>query len=229
MKFTLPLLAFILSLSAHAQIHYYTPEPAKAEAVNSIITKYTPALIERWKNEPKVRFIDFNAVQGTASAPLNVPTYDFYSGLFLALEPEELVLVTCHETGHLLGTITLRQSDDYIQRNFDLSPESEADYWGGGCVLAHVKEKDLRLSPVDPRCDVVPAEEQEHCTYAINLYLTAYPKIFHASVNPEAAENIVYDRGNGIDFRYGTPDCRALTAVHAITGKARPTCWYNPK
>jgi hypothetical protein len=229
MKFTLALLSLLISLGAHAQLRMYTPEPEKAEAVLGIIKKYTPALIERWKNEPKIRFIDFNAVQGTASLPNNIPTFDFYSGLFEFLEAEELAMVTCHETGHLLGEISLRQSDDYIQRNFDLSPESEADYWGGKCVREHVKEKDLRLSPVDPRCDVVPEEEQEHCTYAINLYLTAYARMFKVEVRPEAAAELRYDRGNGIDFRYGTPDCRALTAVHAITGKARPACWYNPK
>jgi hypothetical protein len=229
MKNLILLTLLVSSFSAFAQLQMYTPEPAKAEAVNGIVARYHDQLVARWKNEPRVRFIKFDVVQGTANAAMNVPTYDFYSGLFEALTVEELVMVSCHETGHLLGEISLRQSDDYIQRNFDLSPESEADYWGGGCVMTYVKEKDLRLEPIDPHCANVPEADQANCSYAIQLYLKGYEKIFKTPVNPDAAIDLRYERGNGIDFHYGTPDCRALTAVHAVTSQPRPTCWYNPK
>ncbi len=223
------LLSLVFSSCVYAQLVMYTPDPAKSEAVMSIINKYKPALEARWKNAILVRFITFDSVQATASLPNYVPTFDFYSGLFEALSPEELSIITCHETGHLMGEITLRQSDNEFLRNFDLSPESEADYWGGQCVLGFVKERDLRETTIDPRCEVLPEEEREHCSYAISMYLSTYSRLFKVELNPDAAAEAVYDRGNGIDFRYATPDCRALTAIHAITGKERPKCWYNPK
>lgn len=138
-------------------------------------------------------------------------------------------MVTCHETGHLLGKISMRQSDDFIMKNFDFSPESEADYWGGACILDFVKEKDLRLSEIDNRCSALNSEEQEHCSYAIKLYLKAYSRLFKVNVNPEAAREQKFEKGNGIDFRYGSADCRALSSIQGIIKKERPTCWYNPK
>jgi hypothetical protein len=228
-KIIIPLL-FCLSAPAFAQLKLYTPEPQKAEAVTGIIHKYHDELVNRWKNEPRIRFIDFDAIQGTASAPYDVPTYDFYAKLFKVSSVDELVMVTCHETGHLLGEITLQQSPDEFLKNFKTSPEGEADFWGGTCVFDYVKEKDLRLSEINPYCKVLAPEEQEHCSYAINLYLEGYKHLSNDEfISPEVVEEMKYPYGNGIQFQHPGNDCRMLTAIYSITGKGRPTCWYNPK
>lgn len=200
-----------------------------------IFNKYSEQMFERWKNKPVIRFIKVDdAIQGTAGLPLNVPSYDYYSGLFLAATVENLVWVTCHETGHILGEVSLKDTGHYFHGQFSSSPEGEADYWGGKCVLEYVQEKNLTSESIHPACLDMPEKDQPACSYAVGMILDGFYNLSSNSlkgkiIQPEAAMSQKFELLNGISWSHPDYNCRALSAINGITGKDRPTCWYNPK
>lgn len=235
MKNLIALSFFLFSLNSLAQIKFYTPEPDKAEAVMGIFNKYYQEMFDRWKNKPVIRFIKVDdAIQGSAGLPLNVPSYDYYSGLFLAATVENLAWVTCHETGHILGKVSLKETGHFFHGQFESSPEGEADYWGGKCVLEYVQEKNLTTSEIHPSCLDQAEQEQGFCSYAIKVVLDSFYNLSAKSlkdkvIDPEAAKLKHFEQLNGISWSHPDFNCRALSAINGITGKERPTCWYNPK
>jgi len=130
-----------------------------------------------------------------------------YHGILTAPTGTALT-TTCHELGHILGSVPLSTAIIGRTRTDPRdSVEGEADYFAGGCVRRYHQQLGLSES--------VSQQAARTC----------FQNIYGYTPDETLAAEQVYP---GINGKYPSPECRLLSTLAGIKGSPRPKCWYNP-
>jgi hypothetical protein len=191
----------------------------KKQIVTDLVAKYQPNVVARYGTQVELKFEksdDCSFVMAYAGHNKDEKiVLRIFPGTFQQLSQEANVFVVCHELGHLLGSITPKETG--VSSKFDPrdSIEGEADYFGGDCA----------------RRALCPAESDNLCEPAVDAAREALEAIYGTAkpIDPDGAQHLVYKKHHGIDPEYPSPDCRLLSVIYGVLGKERPTCLYSPK
>lgn len=132
----------------------------------------------------------------------------------LALPIDSMVMVACHELGHILGKITMSSTGIEKPSNPTIGVEGEADYFAGSCTRK-------ALCPPD----------EDLCEAAIDAGRYTFEQMYGPKIiiDPDKAQHVQYNKFNGVNPSYPDPSCRMLSFIYGVMGTERPRCWYNPR
>jgi hypothetical protein len=179
------------------------------KAVKNLIELYQDEAQTKTGHLLNVVFEEEERFQADAKIYENGAVIRIFAGMVKEFSPLELVTITCHEIGHILGEI--REANNLIGgevRTFREAVEGEADYFAGGCLSNYLEKNGIDSS-------------------ATEIATSAYEKLLQQKVplEPEHAKDIEV---TGVLPSYPQPDCRLLSVLNGIERKDRPKCWYNP-
>lgn len=201
------------TIVASAQCALSSASSAKLGMLSDLVESYQDRIMQRYGE--RVRFelvpttdcrrISANSghrQDGSFSISISPGAVDYFSA-------DALVLVGCHELGHILGEVTPLEAG--VTSRFDPrdSLEGEADYFAGSCA---------RDSLNAPERVLLAGME-------VLRFLHGQNYVF----NLRKASKRVYRRLNGIDPEYPNPSCRLLSIQRGAENGARPSCWYHPR
>lgn len=196
----IPALVAVL-ISAHATAD------TKIEIIRDLVDSYQTESYERYGVGIELRFFGGDTFQATGGmVATGKPEITFYGGILQRLDSEELVVVACHELGHILGRVPLKISTDASdtpQIQLD-SVEGEADYFAGSCAARYFRDGDR-------------AREAARTLFS-----------GFARTRIEHWDSRFFDAFDGIDSRYPDNQCRLLSVTEGALGGKRPRCWFNP-
>lgn len=193
-----------LAFSFHSRAEIVTGDrDHKIAVLKQTLVIYENEIMARTGFPLQLKFSPSTILQATGGVVDGKPEMTFYEGILTQLSADDLVAITCHELGHILGKVTFRALGVSKPRNQDDSVEGEADYFGGACLLRFFKDPEI----------------------AKEVGLRAYESIYRRKINPALAESESYV---GINVTYPSDSCRVLSVIRGVEGRERPECWFNP-
>ena len=175
----------------------------KIKNIHLVLGMYAKEILLKTGLRLDLRFNPSMVMQATGGIVDGKPEMTFYEGIIKNLSSDSLVLVTCHELGHILGGVSFRSLGVLRPRIMDDSVEGEADYFAGKCLLLFFKDS------------------QD----AKNVGQAGYESIYKRKIDWRLAESQVY---SGVSTEYPSDSCRVLSMRRGVEGSERPKCWYNP-
>lgn len=213
------LFSMVPSVFAHTQMNFKPHLLEDCQKIDDVEEKtdFIRSLVAFRQLQVENRFNQGIELKFTSSCLLQAQGgHDFQSkivlvisrGILAKLNRAEIAAVTCHELGHILGSVTLADTGETSMFNKLDSVEGEADYYAGKCLL-NALNKDFRL-----------AEE---------TFKTLFSKLYRTDAfNLEQAARTVFTMNRGINSTYPNQDCRLWSSISGLYGLERPKCWYNP-
>ena len=125
----------------------------------------------------------------------------------LELNPDALILVICHELGHLYGGAPFKDSDK------EISPEGQADYFATNICL------EKALSAWDSR-----NVEKRVISSILNVGLFLANNRDISAPSRDTPDISEVDQTN---MRHPSPQCRLDTYFAGLANLERPSCWYK--
>lgn len=122
------------------------------------------------------------------------------------IDPDALVLILCHELGHLYGGEPLKPNRHYI------SAEGQADYFATNFCLRNALHL---LSPNNIEKRALKA------IHSVGKFLAN--NWGHSHPSEETPDPSVVGKTN---LEYPIPQCRFDTYIAGLRGKPRPACWF---
>ncbi len=196
-----------------------------------------PASPDFWWNMPQ-RHASYS---GYLSPEGQITHYLFLFGGYAAIKGmnvEGVAMTLCHELGHGIGGMPLKDSGEKIRA----SVEGQADYFAARYCIKRMLKYFPAKGPVqaldhfvEVRCkeSFKSLPEIEMCLRAFNvlemerLYFRTQPEeeteTFYDRPETSVAQEISLD-----PYFYPSPQCRLDTMVNGILGKERPLCWWKP-
>lgn len=211
MKFLATFVLIGLSLSSSA---FAADSATIQEIIHNVVGLQRGEGRIRYGTQIDVNIIKNDLVNASAIYDSGSISVNFFEGLLKSLTEDEVVIVVCHELGHLNGDLTLSAIGFTPASGLKnpLSVEGEADYFAGKCAVSYYMD-----------IEGLPFEGAQEKTFfaAIN----AFSKLYSYSAKGQNASSRKF---RGINDDYPEPDCRVLSVWNGAEGLARPKCWYNP-
>lgn len=123
------------------------------------------------------------------------------------IDRDALILIICHEIGHLYGGEPLKNKRDQI------AAEGQADYFATNSCLKRGLSL-LSVENLDKRA--------EKAIYSVGKFLAN--NWGHTHPSETTPDNSSVERTN---LSYPTPQCRFDTYLLGLRNEQRPSCWYK--
>lgn len=196
-----------------------------------------PSTPDFWWNMPQ-RHASYS---GYLSPEGQITHYLFLFGGYAAIKGmslEGVAMTLCHELGHGIGGIPLKDSGEKVRA----SVEGQADYFAARFCIKRILKYFPVKAPVvaldhfvESRCkeSFKTPSDIEMCFRAFNVL--EMERLFFRT-QPEEETETFYDRPetsstheiNLDPYFYPSPQCRLDTMVNGVLGKERPLCWWKP-
>lgn len=196
-----------------------------------------PSTPDFWWNMPQ-RHASYSGYLGPEG---QITHYLFLFGGYAAIKgmtPEGVAMTLCHELGHGIGGMPLKDSGEKVRA----SVEGQADYFAARfCIKRMLKYFPVK-TPVTPLDHFVEVSCKENYKTQIDreICFRAFGVLemerLYFRTQPEEETETWYDRPDlsvtneiNLDpYFYPSPQCRLDTMVNGILGKERPLCWWKP-
>jgi hypothetical protein len=185
------------------------------EIVGNLVALYRGDGYLRYDQRIELNFIEEDVVNAFAGFDeKGTMSVNFFKKLLEDFSDDEVVIVVCHELGHLLGNLTSTEIARYpLDRSRDpLSVEGEADYFAGQCAVHYFME-------------IEGFDSNGAAEKTFSAAVGAFSKLYEVDAAGQNAQRAQFP---GVNTDYPDPSCRTLSVWHGAEEKQRPKCWYNP-
>lgn len=213
---------------AHAfpQLSFEDSEEKK-RIITQLYDKYRDQIISRYARDVELIFHPADVLQMTGGHNRDGEIeITVYAGVFKKFDKLAIVQATCHEIGHILGEVTLRDAGSTGPYNPLNSVEGEADYFSGKCSKQYFENNPISNNITQSSYCLF---SHNACNEAVTAARSVTTALYKEEVDEKLASDSKYTKNLGIDPSYPSTSCRLLSMIAGIQGNERPKCWYNPK
>ena len=231
------LITIIFSMNSYAKVNHqkvlypahlpFEDSQEKKRIITQIYDKYRDQIISRYGKDVELIFHPADVLQMTGGhnrdGELEITVY---AGVLKKLDELAIVQAMCHEVGHILGEVTMRDAGSAGPYNPLDSVEGEADYFSGSCSRQYFDNNPISNNILQSSyCSI----NHNACNEAVMAARSVLLALYGKEVDEELAYDSVYSENLGINPSYPNASCRLLSVIAGIQETARPKCWYNPK
>jgi hypothetical protein len=186
--------------------------PEMRQIVKNVVSLYQNESYGRYNARVDLNFVEEDVLNAFAVWQGKNASVNFYKTLLEKLTQDEVIVVVCHELGHVLGDLTEEKAGGE-SRGDPLSLEGEADWFAGRCAVGYYQD-----------IEGFSLEGAQEKTF--QAAVDVFSKIYETEA---VAQRAASKKFGGINLSYADPDCRALSVWAGAEGRPRPSCWYDPQ
>lgn len=200
--------SFIFALAFFAAPRLFADSSAAERYVTQIVEMYQTESMQKFGKKIQLTFYKGQSLQAIGGFNGDKVVIDVFGGI-LQLPKEQIAFVTCHELGHIFGSVPLGNDRPDSKKHIDPRNhvEGEGDYFGGKC-LARLAE----IENMNP-----------------DLLFKGSVAFLQSIYRRPIKDLRTIPDFNGIDKEYPDFECRVLSVGAGMLDKPRPKCWYNPR